>query len=76
MSAPTGKLKFAHDTIANLEQEIATLRAQLAASEARAERLAKALAWLERKIFTRKWGGRAKLTEAGQNLLDAMEWLT
>jgi len=43
VSAPTGKLKFAHDTIANLEQEIATLRAQLAASEARAERLAVAL---------------------------------
>jgi septal ring factor EnvC (AmiA/AmiB activator) len=39
MSAPTGKLKFAYDSIANLEQEIATLRAQLAASEARAEKL-------------------------------------
>ena len=37
MSAPTGKLKFAYDSIANLEQQIATLRAQLAAAEARAE---------------------------------------
>lgn len=39
MSAPTGKLKFAYDSIANLEQQIATLRAQLAAAEARANEL-------------------------------------
>jgi hypothetical protein len=37
--APSGKLKFAYDSIVNLEQQIDTLRAQLAASEARAEQL-------------------------------------
>ena len=43
MSAPTGRLKFAYDSIANLEQQIATLRAQLAASESRAGRYRAAL---------------------------------
>ncbi len=43
MSVPTCKLKFAYDSIANLEQQIATLRAQLAAAEARAERYRAAL---------------------------------
>jgi len=39
------------------ETEIATLRTQLAASEARAERLAGALDWISRRLFVRSWGG-------------------
>lgn len=41
----------------NAWQERDTLRAQLAAAEARAERLAKALEWIRRKLFVQSWGG-------------------
>lgn len=44
----------AHDDAA---EEIRELRAQLAAAEARAGRLATALEWVRRKLFVQSWGG-------------------
>lgn len=70
-------------------EERDTLRAQLAAAEARAERLATALEWIRRKLFVQSWGGTLGAPQdwriagdyrhttqqmKGKTLLDAVEF--